>query len=123
MITRSKLHIKGIVQGVGFRPFIYNLATSFGLKGWVLNSTDGVHIEIEGKEGEIADFIDQIEPQAPPLARIDSISVESLPPKGYSDFIIERSSGDASKFVKISPDVCTCQATQCVSSLTFERSW
>lgn len=113
MKTRTKLHIKGIVQGVGFRPFIYNLATSYGLKGWVLNSTDGVHIEVEGKEEDVADFIDQVKPQAPPLARIDSISVESLSPKGYSEFIIEKSGGDASKFVKISPDVCTCPDCLC----------
>jgi len=110
MTTRCKLHIKGIVQGVGFRPFIYNLATSFGLKGWVLNSTDGVHIEVEGREKDITEFIQQIEPQAPPLARIDSLSSEqNLSPKEYKEFKIQHSSGDASKYVKISPDVCTCR--------------
>ena len=107
-IVRRKLLIKGIVQGVGFRPFIYNLAHRHGLKGWVLNSTDGVHIEVEGELEEVERFISEIEPKAPPLARIDSIQVQELEPVGYAEFVIRHSEGDPRKFIKISPDVSIC---------------
>jgi hydrogenase maturation protein HypF len=105
---RAKLLIKGIVQGVGFRPFIYGLAKSRSLSGWVLNSTEGVSIEIEGEKQLVDDFIDQIRPQAPPLSAIDSVEVEYLPPIDYKSFDIRHSEGDKDKYVKISPDICVC---------------
>lgn len=108
MIVRRYLLIKGVVQGVGFRPFIYNLAAEYDLRGWVLNSTDGVHIEVEGPVEKIEGFISQIRPKAPPLARIDSIEVRELEPVGYAGFAIRHSEGDSSKYIKISPDVSIC---------------
>lgn len=107
--VRRYLLIKGVVQGVGFRPFIYNLAAKHSLKGWVLNSTDGVHIEVEGPPDEVDGFISEIRPKAPPLARIDSIEIRELEPVGYTGFTIRHSEGDSSKYVKISPDVSICQ--------------
>ena len=119
MKTRAKIHIKGIVQGVGFRPFIYNLAHTNKIVGWVLNSTDGVHIEAEGSAEVVKTFVRDIRPQAPPLAVIDSIEVEYLPPSGYDEFAIRHSTGDESKYIKISPDVCICG--DCLSELFDEN--
>ena len=67
---RAKIIVKGIVQGVGFRPFVYNLAKSLNLKGYVLNSSKGVTIEIEGDN--ISDFIDRLPKEAPPLSQASS---------------------------------------------------
>lgn len=108
MKTRARLLVKGIVQGVGFRPFIYNLAIAHSLKGWVLNSTEGVSIEAEGDKSVLADFVDRVQHKAPPLASVDSVDVKYLPPAHYDTFVIRHSAGDKSKYIKISPDVCTC---------------
>ena len=89
MKARAKILIRGIVQGVGFRPFIYNLAKAHLLNGWVLNSTEGVSIEVEGEEQAIETFIDEIPKKAPPLAMIDSVDVEYLPLIGYETFVIK----------------------------------
>ena len=67
------IHINGIVQGVGFRPFIYNLALEHNLTGWVCNSASGVDIEVTGEAGDVTNFTAAIPQQAPPLAQIDSI--------------------------------------------------
>ena len=67
---RRQLHVRGIVQGVGFRPFVYKLATSLGLTGFVFNSSSGVTIEIEGDATEIHTFIGSLELDPPPLAEI-----------------------------------------------------
>jgi len=120
---RAQILIRGIVQGVGFRPFIYNLATAHSLHGWVLNSTEGVSIDVEGEKQALETFIDAIPKKAPPLAMIDSVAVEYLPLIGYERFVIkalhevsaersEHSEGDKGKYIKISPDVCTCAACQ-----------
>lgn len=105
MAQRAKIEVKGIVQGVGFRPFVYNLAGSLGLKGYVTNTSDGVTIEVEGYG--ISDFIERLSIEAPPLSRIIDLRVYHLPIKGYSDFkIIE--SRDNGRFTLISPDVSVC---------------
>ena len=70
---RVKLLIKGVVQGVGFRPFIYQLAQAHNLKGWVLNSSGGVIIEAEGEKASVEAFLLDIKPKAPPRAVIESI--------------------------------------------------
>jgi len=75
---RARILIRGIVQGVGFRPFIYNLANTHSLKGWVLNSTEGVSIEVEGESENLRKFIQQIHEKAPPLAVIDFVDVSYL---------------------------------------------
>jgi len=72
-----KLRIWGIVQGVGFRPFIYRLAKSLNLKGWVLNSTGSVQILIQGEEENIEKFMELIIKEAPPLSRIERIEGRS----------------------------------------------
>lgn len=113
--TRAKLLIKGIVQGVGFRPFIYNLANTYNLNGWVLNSSEGVYIDIEGDDEDVRDFIENIRKKAPPLAVIDSIDILYLSPANYKSFIIKPSEEDPNKYIKISPDISICD--DCLTEL------
>lgn len=99
------IRIKGIVQGVGFRPFVYNLAKGLNLKGYVKNTSDGVIIEVEGES--LNEFLQSIQNKCPPLAKIDSIETKELPLKGYEDFVIIQSVDDGS-FTLISPDISIC---------------
>jgi len=114
-LANYHIHINGIVQGVGFRPFIYNLAVKKGLKGWVRNSASGVDIEISGSFEEIDDFIQEINQSAPPLAQIDSIDSEKIENTAFADFKIITSKNKATDFIPVSPDVATC--SQCRSEL------
>jgi hydrogenase maturation protein HypF len=107
-ITGRKIHINGIVQGVGFRPFVYNLARRYGLCGWVLNSSAGVDIEVEGPPAALDAFIAALDVEKPPLAVIDSLSVKEIPPNGYRRFAIRHSRSVPGDFVPISPDICIC---------------
>lgn len=105
MAQRAKIEIKGIVQGVGFRPFVYNLAESLGLNGYVINTSDGVTIEIEG--ADIENFIKRLPSEAPPLSRIVDMVVSNLPPRGYEGFRIIESKNNG-RFTLISADVSIC---------------
>jgi len=109
VVIRARVVVRGIVQGVGFRPFIHRLAHGYGLNGWVLNSTEGVVIEAEGLEASVQAFIRDITAKAPPLAVIERIESNLLPPVGYRSFIIESSQNSDVGFVLVSPDICTCQ--------------
>ncbi len=114
-MKRLHIHVTGIVQGVGFRPFVYNLAKSLNLKGWVLNSSEGVHIEIEGNEDSISNFLRLLEAQKPPRAEIEQIKIEELEPYGFTDFEIRESEKAEHEFILISPDIATCK--DCVKEL------
>ena len=105
---RARLVVKGVVQGVGFRPFIYRLAQEHGLKGWVFNSTEGVVIEVEGEKESVEAFIADIALKAPPLAVIEKVDATFLPPVGYSSFVIQPSREDEDGLVLVSPDIATC---------------
>ncbi len=107
-LARARIIVRGVVQGVGFRPFIYRLANDYELKGWVLNSTEGVVIEVEGLTNRLQEFIADITLQAPPLAVIEGVESSTLPPVGYQSFIIQASQEQEDKFVLISPDICLC---------------
>ncbi len=106
--ARARIIVRGIVQGVGFRPFIYRLANDHELNGWVLNSTEGVVIEVEGPTQRLQEFIADITLQAPPLAVIEKVESSFLPPVGYQSFIIQASQEQEDKFVLVSPDICIC---------------
>ena len=107
--TRARLLVTGIVQGVGFRPFIHRLAHRLDLKGWVLNSTEGVVIEVEGPPEAVERFVGAIPREAPPLARVERVDRVALPPIGHSTFAIEPSQDGEGQFVLISPDICICE--------------
>ena len=108
-LTGANIHITGVVQGVGFRPFIYSLAQRSGLAGCVRNTSAGVDIQVDGSPAQLAEFIQSIAREAPPLARIDSISSSLIPPNGYISFEIIHSAAIAQAFQPISPDVSICQ--------------
>lgn len=107
-MERVKIGITGIVQGVGFRPFVYNLARRYGLGGWVLNDAGGVRIEAEGPPQSLAAFADSLQREAPPLAVIDSFAVEPGEPKGERSFVIRESREADARAALVSPDIATC---------------
>jgi len=106
MQPRVKLLVSGIVQGVGFRPFVYNLARSLNLKGFVMNSSKGVTIEIEGDNSPA--FIERLSREAPPLSQIMAVDIIPMPYHGYEDFQIVTSEDEGS-FTLVSPDVAICK--------------
>src|SRR3972149_10874354 len=107
MNVRAQVVVRGIVQGVGLRPFVYRLAQEPRLAGWVLNSTQGVVIEIEGERDRTDGFLTQLTTGPPPQALIERVETSFLPPMGYSSFVIE-ASREGNEFVLISPDICIC---------------
>ncbi len=107
-IIRYSVAVSGIVQGVGFRPFIYSLAKKNSLKGFVLNNTTGVKIEVEGERERIERFLRQIETSFPPLAVIEKIDYRELVLAGYRSFHIRKSKKEEKKFLPISPDISIC---------------
>lgn len=110
MKIRENIIIKGIVQGVGFRPFIHKLVQNYNLSGWVLNSNQGVEIDVEGKTKELNSFISDIKDKLPPLARIEKIEVNQLPLIGYKGFSIKQSiTKEENSFVLVSPDISICE--------------
>src|SRR5512137_2442506 len=86
-----RIHVSGIVQGVGFRPFVYGLAKRFQLAGWVRNTSAGVDIEVDGDPGSINHFVESLKSELPRLARIDSLEIKHGPPHGYNAFEIFQS--------------------------------
>lgn len=102
------IHITGIVQGVGFRPFVFNLAERLGLFGWVCNTAAGVEIEVDGDSVALESFVAALEDEAPPLAHIDNIQVTYHPPKGFTAFEIIHSQDDPNAFIPVSPDMSIC---------------
>ncbi len=111
----TRIHITGIVQGVGFRPFVYHQAIRQGLTGWVCNTSAGVDIEVYGEAGEITLFVQNLKSKAPPLAHIDSIEYHQIPVNLYNAFEIIQSMEVTDAFQPISPDICICQ--DCLSEL------
>jgi hydrogenase maturation protein HypF len=106
--ARRQIRIRGIVQGVGFRPFVYHLAQCSGLAGYVLNSSAGVVVEVEGSPAALDGFVESLRTEPPPLARIEEMLVAELHPLGDSGFVIRQSEEQAGEFVLVSPDVATC---------------
>ena len=108
-ITNSaRIHITGIVQGVGFRPFVYGLALQKDLNGWVRNTSAGVDIEVDGQPAGLKQFIQALKDEIPPLARIDSFEFSDCPPTGFTSFKIVHSEPVPGAFIPISPDVSIC---------------
>jgi hydrogenase maturation protein HypF len=104
-----KIHIRGLVQGVGFRPFIYRLAHHFNIMGWVENRNDGVFIKAEGTTSSIQLFLDAIQHEAPPASSIYQISQEDTFSERFSDFTIIKSENTSDKVTDISPDIAVCK--------------
>ena len=105
---REALLVCGVVQGVGFRPFVYRLALEEGLTGFIGNDTDGVTIEVEGPQPRLESFLTRLQSEAPPLARIDSVAVSELPVAGDAGFHIVSSQVLGRVSTGIPADAATC---------------
>ncbi|UCD10016.1 MAG: carbamoyltransferase HypF [Dehalococcoidales bacterium] len=102
------INVRGVVQGVGFRPFVYQLAVKHNLTGRVSNTSEDVRIEVEGKSDSIERFLADISILAPPRSVIENISVSKHPAAGYQEFVIQESIAEEGKYQLISPDIATC---------------
>ena len=108
-LVRTAIRVKGVVQGVGFRPFVYTLATGLGLTGLVGNDLDGVFVEVEGPAATVGDFLLRLERDAPPLARIERVTTRALPPRRSASFAIAASEPRAGpRRTLVSADTATC---------------
>ncbi|NDJ51547.1 MAG: carbamoyltransferase HypF [Chloroflexi bacterium] len=107
-IQSRQIHIDGVVQGVGFRPFVYSLAQRYALCGWVRNTSAGVDIVVEGPNAALDAFVAALSAEAPPLAKIDAVQVNDMPANGYTDFEIVHSADSPDAFMPISADVSLC---------------
>jgi len=115
MLNAYSIHLHGVVQGVGFRPFVYRLARANNLQGWVLNAQQGVAIHLEGSEEALRSFLDQMLSHPPQAAQISDVRVESAAVAGLTEFSIRESSGQGRPTVRISPDLPVCE--QCLQEL------
>ena len=107
--VRTAVQVEGVVQGVGFRPFVYALATGLGLTGLVGNDLDGVFVEVEGPEAAVAEFLGRLELQAPPLARIERVTTRALRPVRSASFVIAASESQTGlRRTLVSADTATC---------------
>jgi hydrogenase maturation protein HypF len=119
MEVRRRIEVSGIVQGVGFRPYIYRLATSRQLSGTIRNTSAGVTIEVQGPVETVQDFVERLPAEAPPLARITSFAVSEVPCNGDGNFSIVHSDDHSREgeavHTLISPDVAIC--ADCLSEM------
>jgi hydrogenase maturation protein HypF len=107
-MSAIRIFVTGIVQGVGFRPFVYGLAVRHHLLGWVCNTSAGVDIVIQGEPAEVDSFVESLPAELPPLARIDSLKVQDEPAGDFSGFEIRESESIAGAFQPISADTAIC---------------
>jgi hydrogenase maturation protein HypF len=105
----ARISVRGVVQGVGFRPFIYRLARGHNLKGWVRNTSGNVEIEVEGDGETVDSFLSDLKTEAPPMASIENVEVAFYPTKGYTGFQIKPSLSREGQYQLVSPDIATCE--------------
>jgi hydrogenase maturation protein HypF len=108
MLNAYSIKVRGVVQGVGFRPFVYRLARTNRLTGWVLNEEEGVEIHLEGEEKTLRVFLDQLKTQPPPAASIVTLRVMPVEPAGCTEFLILTSQRQRKPTVRVSPDLPVC---------------
>ncbi len=107
-MRRVRAELRGIVQGVGFRPFVHNLAERLALSGHVFNSSSGLTAEVEGPDAAVQEFLGAVVADAPPLAWVRQVETAELAPQGGAGFEIRPSVGQTGEFALISPDIATC---------------
>jgi hydrogenase maturation protein HypF len=113
--VRTEIRVEGVVQGVGFRPFVYALATRLGLSGLVGNDVHGVFVEVEGSAPRVDDFLAALRRDAPPLATVERVAVRRLPPTGIPGFTIAASTAGGERETLVSADSTTC--ADCLAEL------
>jgi len=107
-VPRQSIQVEGIVQGVGFRPFVYNLANALGLSGWVLNDASGVTVEVEGAATQLADFVTTLRSEHPPLASIARLQITDVAEQQAKEFIIRCSETNGPSIAQVAPDTYVC---------------
>ena len=115
MTSAVSVRVRGVVQGVGFRPFVFRLARAHALAGWVLNGENGVEIHLEGPGDGLDAFLRALRAEAPPAAAIAGVDVESTQPSGATEFIIRESAGREPPTTRIAPDLAVCD--RCLGEL------
>ena len=116
MASACLIKVRGVVQGVGFRPFVFRIATELHLSGWVLNGEEGVAIHVEGEEPFLQNFLDRLKSEAPPASRIVEIEIAPVAAAGFREFIIKESERKQRPTVRISPDLPVCE--ECLLELS-----
>ncbi len=114
-LTRARARVEGTVQGVGFRPYVYRLANELDLAGYVLNDSRGVLLEVEGPAAAVERFLARLEPEAPPLARIERVAAEECEPTQERGFAIRASPRGGTADAPVTPDSATC--SDCLAEL------
>jgi hydrogenase maturation protein HypF len=114
-MERRAITVRGVVQGVGFRPFVYGLATHLELSGFVKNSLGGVLIEVEGDARSLDHFLTGLTTRPPSLVRIDHLAWERQQPQGDRRFCIQPSEVESPGPIFVSPDIATC--ADCLAEL------
>jgi hydrogenase maturation protein HypF len=115
-ISALEIAVRGVVQGVGFRPFVHRIAAACGLSGWVTNTPGGVVVRVEGKAGSLSRFRALFREELPPAARVTRLSMRKVPVSGVRGFEIRRSRMDGDALSTIPPDISTCRA--CLAELS-----
>ena len=115
MTCARSVRVRGVVQGVGFRPYVYRLARANALAGWVLNGENGVVIHIEGADERLDAFLRDLTAEPPPAAVISAVDVEAAAPAGLTEFTIRESEGGGHPTARIAPDLAVCE--QCLREL------
>ena len=115
MASAYSIKVRGVVQGVGFRPFVYRLAHANRLAGWVLNAEQGVEMHLEGSEDSLQNFIEELRTQRPRAASMVSLDVLPAKAAGFTEFTIRESHAEAHPTVRISPDLPVCD--ECLNEL------
>src|SRR3954449_3772058 len=115
MTAAARVRVEGTVQGVGFRPYVYRLANELALGGYVLNDERGVLVEVEGEAGAVDSFVARLPAEAPPLARVERVAREELPPSGVAGFSIAPSPAGRTPDAPVAADSATCD--DCLAEL------
>ena len=116
-----EVQVSGIVQGVGFRPYVYTLAQKLNLNGWINNDDRGVNIALEGQSKNIENFMSKLKNSPPPLSKIDDIEITELKLKNYTSFEIIQSQTSLNKSTIISPDIAVCD--DCIDDINDEKNF
>src|SRR5277367_4409581 len=115
MLGACDIRVRGVVQGVGFRPFVFRLAQANTLAGWVFNDGEGVEIHLEGSDRSLDSFVASLRSEAPPAAQIAAIDVRSARPSGLHEFEIRPSAQSVTPTTRIAPDLPVC--ADCLAEL------
>jgi len=114
-VIRQQVEVRGLVQGVGFRPFVYRLALEERIAGWVRNTPGGVHMELEANPEQVEHLLERLAAELPPLARLDSVRAQAIAPRGERTFAIRESALDGPTRALILPDCATC--AECLADI------